>query len=308
MANPDLHARFTRALDALTADIREDRSILAAILCGSLSHDAVWEHSDIDLVLVAVDDKKIEQFATSLDADGLNVHAVVIPRAQFRKIAEGAVRNSFMHSLLAKGRLLYSHDESIEQMCAGLRDIGSRDSAIGVFHAGMGALSSLYKVHKFFRTRDDLHYVTLWILYTATPIAQIEIISRQLLADREVIPQAQKLNPSLFSTIYSDLLDNPPSRDRIMRAIDALDQYMRERARMLFAPIFEHLEEVGEARSVTELDSHFARNFGVEHVSTACEYLADQGIITQVSISRQLTRRSNVSVPEQAFVYLGARQ
>lgn len=308
MANPDLHARFTRALDALTADIREDRSILAAILCGSLSHDAVWEHSDIDLVLVAIDDKKIEQFGTSLDADGLNVHAVVIPRAQFRKIAEGTVRNSFMHSLLAKGRLLYSHDESIEQMCAGLRDIGSRDSAIGVFHAAMGALSALYKVHKFFRTRDDLHYVTLWILYTATPIAQIEIISRQMLADREVIPQAQKLNPSLFSTIYSDLLDNPPSRDLVRRAIDAIDQYMKERARTLFAPVLDHLEEVGEARSVTELDSHFARNFGVEHVSTACEYLADQGVITQVSISRQLTRRSNVSVPEQAFVYLGARQ
>jgi hypothetical protein len=34
-----------------------DRSIVAAILCGSLSHDTVWAKSDIDLVLVTIDDK-----------------------------------------------------------------------------------------------------------------------------------------------------------------------------------------------------------------------------------------------------------
>ena len=38
-----------------------DRSILAAILCGSLSHDIVWEKSDIDLTLVTIDDKKVKK-------------------------------------------------------------------------------------------------------------------------------------------------------------------------------------------------------------------------------------------------------
>src|SRR5512139_1988599 len=32
---------FAAALDALIADVRRDRSVLAAILCGSLSHDTV---------------------------------------------------------------------------------------------------------------------------------------------------------------------------------------------------------------------------------------------------------------------------
>ena len=50
--------QFTAALDALVEQIKEDRSILAAILCGSLSHDTVWAKSDIDLVLVTIDDKQ----------------------------------------------------------------------------------------------------------------------------------------------------------------------------------------------------------------------------------------------------------
>lgn len=307
MTNPELHARFTRALDALTADIREDRSILAAVLCGSLAHDAVWEHSDIDLVLVTIDDKKIEQCGVSLDADGLNVHAVLIPRAEFRKLAEGSVRNSFMHSLLAKGRLLYTHDESIERMCAGLRDIGARDSVLQVFHAATAVLPALYKAHKFFITRGDLHYTSLWILYAATPLAQVEIIRRQMIADREVIPQAMKLNPELFRVIYTDLLDKERTREQVEAALRTVDTYMEEQAPTLFAPIIDYLRETGEARSVTELDSHFARHFGVEHVSTACEFLADRKLIAKVSIARQLTRRSNVSVQEQAFVHLGRR-
>jgi hypothetical protein len=70
--------------------------------------------------------------------------------------------------------------------------------------------------------------------------------------------------------------------------------------------LLDFLKETGEARSATELNAHFSRNFGVEHVTTACEYLADLGLIEKVSIAAQLTRRSNVSVQELAFVYLQA--
>ena len=58
--------RFQEALDDLIAQVKTDRSILAAILCGSMSHDVVWEKSDIDLALVTVDDRKVEAASLSL--------------------------------------------------------------------------------------------------------------------------------------------------------------------------------------------------------------------------------------------------
>ena len=106
MENESIQQKFTTALNALVEQAKGDRSILAAILCGSLSHDTVWAKSDIDLVLVTIDDKKIPQGDRSLYSDGVNVHASLMPRAQFRKIVEGSMRNSFMHSFLSKGRLL----------------------------------------------------------------------------------------------------------------------------------------------------------------------------------------------------------
>ena len=109
--------RFTAALDALVAQIRQDRSILAAILCGSLSHDAVWEKSDIDLVLVTIDDRRVPAGDVPVFADGVNVHVILMPRTEFRKAVEGSLHQSFLHSFLAKGQLLYTHDPSIARLC-----------------------------------------------------------------------------------------------------------------------------------------------------------------------------------------------
>src|SRR6185503_11451873 len=223
MENSSVRHDFTVALDALVEQVRDDRSVLAAILCGSLSHDTVWCKSDIDLVLVTIDDRKVPSDTISLYADGVNVHAILFPRAKFRTMVEGSLRNSFMHSFLAKGRLLYTHAE--------------------------------------------------------TPLAQIEVIGAGLLADREVIPQATKLNPELFATVYTELLNTKKSAKQVRAALDALDAYIAERATTIFAPVFDHLRDVGEARSFTEIETHFEKTFGVGNVTGACEYLADQGLI-----------------------------
>lgn len=300
-----IQAKFAAALEELVAQIRGDRSILAVILCGSLSHDTVWAKSDIDLVLVTIDDKKIERDALALYANGVNVHAFLTPRADFRKSVEGSMRNSFMHSLLAKGRLLYTYDETIAHLCERLHEIGERDTQVQLLSAATSALSYIDKAHKWFVTRGDLDYSALWILYAATPLARIEVLSARLLTEREVILQAMKLNPGFFTIVYSSMLNARKTRKNVKDALDAIDSYVAERASTLFRLVLEHLQEVGEARSATEIENHFKRNYNVEGVTTACEYLADQGLIVKVSTPVQLTKRSNVMVQELAFVHMG---
>jgi hypothetical protein len=261
---------FNSALTALVEQVKRDSSILAAILCGSLSHDTVWSKSDIDLVLVTIDDKKTGKDSLCLYADGINVHAILMPRADFRKAAEGALRNSFMHSLLAKGRLLYSHDETIAALCARLQELGERDTQ-------------------------------LQLLAAANALAKIEVLEAGLLVDREALPQALKLNPSFFKIVYTDLLNTKKTVRAVEAALEAVDGYLLQRAARIFAPIIEHLAEVGEARSATEIDYHFQRNFGIEGVSGACEYLADQGLLGKAPLPVRLTKRSNIAVNELAF-------
>jgi hypothetical protein len=296
--------RCDAALDRLLDDVRRDRSVLAAILCGSLSHDTVWEKSDIDLVLVTVDDKAVPAASIALFADGVDIHALLVPRGEFRKAIEGSLRNSFLHAFLAKGRLLYTHDPTVEALCASLHDLGLRDQRLQLLRAGMSALSPFYKARKWLVTRADLDYTALWILYAATPLARIEVIGRGLLADREVILQATALNPQFFRAIYADLLNAPKTRDSVLAALEAIDHYLAERAPTLFAAVIDHLREVGEARSCTEINAHFQRTLGIPDVVLACEYLADQRLLVRAAAPARLTKKSNVAVQELAFVYV----
>jgi len=299
----EAHQRFNTALDELIEGVKRDRSILAGILCGSLAHDTVWDKSDIDLVLVTIDGHKSPDSSVALYAGGINVHAMLMPRAEFRKIVEGSIRNSFQHSFLAKGRLLYTHDETIRHLCEQLHVIGERDVQIQLLNAAIAALAPVYKAQKWFRTRGDLDYTALWILYAATPLAKIEVLSARMLTDREVIPQAMKLNPEFFTTVYADILNSKKTSRKVQAALSAIDGYLAERALRLFAPVIDHLREIGEARSATEIDDHFNRNFGISWVTGACEYLADQGLIAKASTPVRLTRKSNVEVQELAFYY-----
>jgi hypothetical protein len=305
MVHQSARQAFTAALDTLVGQVQQDRSILAALLCGSLSHDTVWAKSDIDLVLVTIDDSKVTSGSIALYAQGVNVHAFLIPRAEFRRTVEGSVQNSFMHSLLVKGRLLYTHDETIARLCEGLHDLGARDKEIQLLRAATGALPAVDKAHKWLVTRGDLDYTALWILYAATSLAQIEVIGAGMVADREVIPQAMKLNPALFETIYAGLLNTKKSKASVVAALEAVDRYLAARAPSLFAPVLAYLREAGEARSCAELEDYFKRHLDVSQVTTACEYLADQGLIGKVSVLARLTKKSNVDVQELAFVYLG---
>jgi len=296
-----IQKKFTEALDDLVAQVKQDRSILAAILCGSLSHDTVWAKSDIDLALVTIDDKKVETASLALYAGGVNVHAFLMPRTEFRRTVEGAVRNSFMHSLLAKGRLLYTHDDSIGGFYERLRRPGERDTQLQLVAAATHALAAVYKAHKWLVTRGDLDYAAVWILYSANALARIEVLEAGMLANREVLPEALKLNPEFFKVVYSDLLNSRKTRTGVQAALCAVDAYLLQRATRIFAPVIEHLTDVGEARSATEIEDHFKRNFGIEGVTGACEYLADQEIIGKASLPVRLTKRSNVAVNEMAF-------
>ena len=296
-----LQQKYTAALDALVAQIQEDRSILAAVLCGSLSHDTVWEKSDIDLVLVTIDDRKVQSSSLALYADGVNVHANLVPRTEFRRTVEGSVRNSFVHSLLTKGRLLYTHDPTIADLCATLSSIGARDTEVQLLRAATSALPSIDKAHKWFVTRGDLDYTALWILYAATPLARIEVIGRRLLADREVIPQALALNPEFFKLIYVDLLNARKTRRAVQEALEAADRYIADREASLFAAVIDYLRDAGEARSATDIEAYFTRNLDVSGVIGACEYLADRGVIGKAATPVHLTKKSHVQVQELAF-------
>jgi uncharacterized protein len=91
----------------------------------------------------------------------------------------------------------------------------------------------------------------------------------------------------------------------VQAALDAMDEYLLKRARVVFGAVIEHLQEVGEARSATEIEDYIKRTFGVRSVTGVCEYLADEGILGKAPLPVRLTKRSNIDVEETGFFFIG---
>lgn len=297
--------RFETALENLVSQVREDRHILAGILCGSMSHDVVWHKSDIDLLLICSDDKKTKAHSLALCYEDVNIHTNITPRAEFKRSIEGASRNSFLHSLIAKSRLLFTTDPTIEEIYDSIQDLGDADRQVQLFRSATAVIGSLYKAQKWAYVRKDLDYAALYILYSATPLAQIEVGLARELISREVIPQAVALNPAFFKVIYTDLLNRKKTAKAVKSAIEAIEDYLESKADTLFRPLLDYLEDAGDVRSASDIEHHFDRNHGVGGAFLAGEYLADLGIIDKMSTPARLTTRSQVEVDEMAFFYQG---
>jgi hypothetical protein len=291
--------RFEDALEAIITQVRKDGHILAGILCGSLSHD------DIDLILICSDDKKTKAHNLALVADDINIHANIIPRSVFKQSIEGTARNSFQHSLIAKSRLLFTTDPTIEDIYNEVNRLGDHDRQIQLFKSAAAVTGSFYKAQKWAYVRKDLEYASLYILYSATPLAQIEVGMARKIISREVIPQALELNPEFFRIIYTDLLNKKKTRKAVHAAIDAIDDYLSSKAKVVFRLVLDYLEAEVDVRSATEIAHHFDRAYDTSSAIMACEYLADLELIEKASTPAKLTTRSQVEVDEMAFFYSG---
>jgi len=109
-----IRARYQAALETFVAKVKQDSYIIAAILGGSLSHDQVWEKSDIDILLVGRSEKVRERSYYLLE-DGINIHAWLLSRSRFKEQIERALQSSFFHSYFSKSTLLFSTAETISE-------------------------------------------------------------------------------------------------------------------------------------------------------------------------------------------------
>jgi predicted nucleotidyltransferase len=293
------------ALRAFAERIERDQTVVAAILLGSLAYDDVWEKSDIDMYIIT-DEEKAANKEYNLVERGVDIHASVFRRGDFKQQVERSLGGGWAQSILERSRLLFCKDESIRAYYDDVRHMGSRDRAYRLMSAAAGVLPSLTKAEKWLVVKGDVAYSFLWVMYTINDLAAIEVVRHGETPGREVIAQALRHNPAFFRAVYSDFIQAAKDAASVRAVIDLIHGYLDEQARDLFRPILDYLQEAGGSRTVTELNEHFRHHAQIEDLTSAYEWLADKGIIRKVAAPLRLTVKSKVYVDEAAYYYDGS--
>ena len=305
----DIHARIHHALDNLTDTLREDMYILAAVLTSNLAADNVWEKTTPHITLILRDGTKFKQKEYQLIEDGIPFRVQLYTRSNYRKLLEGTLQGSALHSILAESRVLFSKDSlfSVDGNAnvpvgdpSGLQ-VGERDKHSQLLNAAAMVTAILAKAEKWFHLKRDMDYTFLYLTYAVRELARIEVLLHGETPRRKVIYQALAHNPSFFNAIFTDLIDKQKDETMLRDALERIDAYLEDNLQALFKPLLDFLEESGEERTITDIYTHFgSRQLAFE---LACEWLAQKGIIEQFSAPIRLTKDSQTSVEEPAYYF-----
>ena len=298
----EVRARYEAAIATLLTKVKEDPYVLAVVLVGSLAYDVVWAKSDIDLMLITQETKQKSSGLTLVE-EGISIHANLIPRSEFKGMLEGAVQSTFLHSMLMKGQLLFTRDETLAALWEKRAHFGARDREIVLLDTAVLVLLQFTKAQKWLYHKRDPRYSFFWIMKCVDGLATLETVLAGEITGREVVWQALRHNPTFFGAIYTELIDGPKTPETIAAALNRIDAYLKERVALLFQPLLDYLIEAEGIRSAREINYHFQTHMQVRFASMACEWLAEEGYIRQVAVPARLTEKSRVDVEEAAYYY-----
>ena len=298
--NQALTQRYHDAIERLVEKMQQDRTVLAAILYGSLSYDEVWQRSDIDMWLIMQDGKKLRKNDLCLTENEVIIHANLIPRSRFKRQLEGDRAGGWFDFTFARSTLLFTRDESIRAWYESAERIGARDLEIQLLRAANSTLPVFAKAEKWCHLKKDYHYSFLWLNFAVDRLAAIETLLHGEAPGREVIYQGIKYNPQFFNAIYTELMDKKKTKRSIEAALKRVDQYLCDKAELLFKPLLEYLEEADGMRTMGEIDEHFSK-VGIGGLDFACEWLVEKGLIDKLSAPIHLTEKSRIQMDEPAY-------
>ncbi|HIA67956.1 TPA: hypothetical protein EYN98_18280 [Candidatus Poribacteria bacterium] len=233
--------QYRKAVELVVEKAKRDPQIIAGILYGSLSHDQVWEKSDLDLWLVTVDNPKNTGFY-SLVSNDIFMHVDLIPRSQFRRNLESGLVTSWSEMIFVRSTLLFSHDEAIKAWFNqhGRYQVGSRDKQFALLQMMEQMIPQIETAEKEFYFKQDSAYAFLAILRVIDTLAGFEVILNGEVPGREKIQPALQYNPDFFNLVYSDFINQPKTDTRFKQTLTAIRQYM-DRHAWVCHPILDYL-------------------------------------------------------------------
>lgn len=295
-----LKVRYLAAAGSFVDKVRDDPNIIAVIVSGSLAYDVVWEKSDIDMTLV-IRDQPLQHTAYSLVEDGIAINVNLYQRSQFKRGLERAIGGSFSQSYFAKGKILYTTDESLYEYFEDLRKLGSDDIAMSAFFSAAGLVHQYNKCQKWLIARNDPLYAQYFLLMAAEYIAHMEQCLRGEPASRESIQKATAHDPALLAPFYEDLMTARRTSEELRQTIQKLDDYLMSRMDVWKRPVIEYLAD-GQLKTFTVIAGYFGSKG--DFLTNALDYLAEKGVIEKVSQTIRLTPKSKQAVEEIGYLYI----
>ncbi|MGC9779622.1 MAG: hypothetical protein HZR80_10310 [Candidatus Heimdallarchaeota archaeon] len=190
MEDPKVREKFDTTLELFVERAKQDTQVLGIILFGSLAHNRVYERSNINIMVVTKEGssgyKRIVENGIPFDIGIYNINA-------FRRNIFGRRRVAY-HQSLSRSRLLFSRDNSIDDMYNNIsKSISGQDQEINRILYHGATHYDLKKAEKFLYIKDKPEYSMWLVVHALSVMGYLMCYMNGIFPPREVILEAKKL-------------------------------------------------------------------------------------------------------------------
>ncbi|KUP25967.1 nucleotidyltransferase [Paenibacillus sp. DMB5] len=297
---PELQERYRAATDSFVDRVKGDPNVIAAIVCGSLAYDTVWEKSDIDMTLI-IRDQTLQQNAYCLDEDGIIINVQLFERISFKRGMDRLLGGSMPQSYFAKGQMVYSSDESLYDYFEDMRRMGSQDIARSLLWRSCELIDVYHKCQKWLTVRRDHRYTQFFLLKAADLIAGMELCAQGEPPTREAVLSMLERSPAQLAPFYQNPLSGQLSEAELWSAIREMEQVLDRHLEAMSRPVLEFMSDQ-QVKTMTMLTKHF--HMEGHYLINILDYMADKGIIEKVTQTIRITSKSKLAAEEIGFLYI----
>jgi len=200
---------------------------------------------------------------------------------------------------MSKARVMYTTDESIAKMIEQRKIIGEKDAQRAAMFMAGEAVCMIEKAEKWLYVKKDLTYCRYYVIKLAECLAGLELWKAKEAPGREVLQQAQKLNPELIERFYYYPMSRGLTKDELEELLKEADEYLMRHIDYISAPVLEFLDD-GELKTLTNFYRHFKA--GAHFMAHLLDYFASKDIIVKVSDTIKITPKSRPMFEEIAYI------
>jgi len=229
-----------------------------------------------------------------VDADGLDLVLTLREVSRFKNEMQKWVGGDFVHSALAKGRIIFSKDNSLFDFFEDARRVGSSDAIISFINAAGMLQHQMHRCEKWLTVYEDNLYAQRFLQHCCSEVAHMILLRSQELPTRESILRASELEPELMHRLYVIPSTTRMTKPELMDALQLIDDYLHLHLEWWSQPILQFLGD-GEVKTF----SHIINYLRID--GSILNWLAEREIIHRVSEQSSLFKKSRVTVEEIAY-------
>ena len=298
MEQQQIQTLYDQALESFVEKAKKDPNIIAVIVYGSAAFRDAWQGSDIDIFVVAKDNK-LKGESYSIDENGIIINIDAGSRTALKRWLEKDGGGSFGHSLMYKAKIIYTTDDDLYDYIEENKQLGEYDIEKNMFFLAGWVLSGMHKVRKWVEVKNDLTYARLYILKTVESIARMEMLAHKKIPTREAIIEVTPLNPELMERFYKKPINGELTKEEIYQLIDEAHEYVD---RYLDTVLSVALECIGYNKpcSVTYISKYFGA--WSHDITEIFEYLWKKGHIEKQTQTIRIMPKGKLLYEEIVYV------